>query len=200
MLPPALQSLIDELSKLPGIGPRTAERLALYILRNPEAQSQALAGSLSELHQNIKYCQICHNLSAADLCVICQDSRREATTICIVENPFDIVAIERTASYRGLYHVLGGAISPIDGIGPEQLNIKSLFVRLKANSVGELIVATNSNTEGEATALYIQKQAHEKLGDKIKVTRLASGLPIGSDLEYADQITLGRALEGRRPL
>lgn len=199
MLPSALQNLVDELAKLPGIGPRTAERLAIYILRTPSAESSTLAAALSNLHSHIKFCKNCHNLSEQDLCPICADSRRTQTTICVVEDALDVVAIERTSSYHGLYHVLGGAISPIDGIGPEQLNIKDLIERTNDGGVEELIIATNQTTEGEATAMYIQKQP-ALIKNKTKVTRLASGLPIGSDLEYADQITLGRALENRQNL
>ena len=200
MLPKALQRLIDEFGQLPGIGPRTAERLALSMLRSSKQQSQALAEALSGLHSQIKFCQICHNLSETDQCKICQNSRRDNTVIAIVEDPLDVVAIERTGMFSGLYHVLGGVISPIDGIGPQQLNITSLIKRVKAGGVKELIIATNPTTEGEATAMYIQKRLPKarSASRRIKISRLARGLPIGSDLEYADQITLGRALENRQ--
>ncbi|MBI4101110.1 recombination protein RecR [Candidatus Microgenomates bacterium] len=196
MLPNALQNLINEFAQLPGVGPRTAERFAFYILRMPRSQSQALAQALSKLHQDIRSCSICHNLSEGKICNICGNPRRDSKLIAVVEEPLDVVALEKTGLFKGLYHVLGGVISPIDGIGPEQLNITSLLKRLKGKKVAELIIATNPTTEGEATAMYLQK----RLPKGIKITRLARGLPIGSDLEYADQITLGRALEGRQSL
>ena len=196
MLPKALQDLIEELSRLPGVGPRTAERLATFILRAPVVQAQALAVALEKLHGSIQICSRCHNLAEAKLCAICQSGKRDEAVIAVVEDALDVIALERTGLFHGLYHVLGGAISPIEGIGPDQLNIGNLLKRVKQGRVEELIIATNATTEGEATAMYIQKQ----LPGRVKVTRLARGLPMGSDLEYADPITLGRALEGRQSL
>lgn len=196
MLPEALEALVTEFAKLPGIGPRTAERLAFYTLRASADDAQRLATALNNLHGSIKTCATCFNLAEAEECSICRNPKRDRHVLAIVEEPLDIIAIEKTGSYHGLYHVLGGVISPIDGIGPEQLSIASLLKRLKTLKVEEIILATNPSTEGETTALYIQKQ----LPKKIKVTRLARGLPMGSDLEYADHITLGRALEGRQLL
>lgn len=196
MLPEALQQLVDEFAKLPGIGPRTAERLAFYVLRANPQDAQAMASSLSSLHAAIQTCETCFNLSAGKQCSICMDPKRDTNVLAVVEEPLDIVALEKTGSYRGLYHVLGGVISPIDGVGPEQLNIAALAKRVKDSKIDEIILATNPSTEGEATALYIQKH----LPSGTKITRLARGLPMGSDLEYADQLTLGRALEGRQTL
>lgn len=196
MLPKALVALIEELGKLPGIGPRTAERLALYVYRTPKNYSNALTSALENLHSSINSCKICANLTESDICYVCSNPKRESDVIAVVEEPLDVLAIEKTGSFRGLYHVLGGVISPLDGIGPAQLNLKSLIKRLGDSGVKELIIATNPTTEGEATALYIQKQLTAKKG--ISITRLARGLPVGADLEYADQITLGRALEGRQ--
>ncbi len=196
MLPAALVALVEELARLPGVGPRTAERLAVYLLRSPKNQSVALAATLSGLHDGIRSCQICHNLSEGDICAVCADSSRDQNVMAVVEEALDVLALERAASFRGVYHVLGGVISPIDGIGPDQLNITSLIKRLKEGAFTEIIVATNPSAEGEATALYLQKQ----LPPKLKITRLARGLPMGSDLEYADQVTLMRALEGRQAL
>lgn len=194
MLPQALQALVEELARLPGVGPRTAERLAFYILRSNPQDSQKLAESLTDLHTQIISCAVCHNIGDQIECAICSNPRRETSLLAVVEDALDVIAIEKTGIYSGLYHVLGGALSPIDGIGPEQLNIRTLIKRVKDNTVKEIILATNPSTEGEATALYIQKQ----LPEKVKVTRLARGLPMGSDLEYADHITLGRAVEGRQ--
>lgn len=196
MLPAALEKLVDEFGKLPGIGPRTAERLAFYILKGDANSAEALAAALGQLHGSIQICQQCYNLSESELCAICNNPSRDTKTLAIVEEPLDVIALEKTNMFHGLYHVLGGVISPIDGVGPDQLSIKSLIKRVKNTGVTELIIATNPTTEGEATALYIQKQ----LPAATTITRLARGLPIGSDLEYADQITLGRALEGRQIL
>lgn len=196
MLPSALETLIDEFGKLPGIGPRTAERLAFYVLKAGKPDALALTKALEELHNNINTCEVCLNLSEASICNICSDERRDQSQLAVVEEPLDIVALEKTGQFRGRYHVLGGVISPIDGIGPEQLSIASLLDRLKQNKFDELILALNPSTEGEATALYLQRQ----LPKGLKITRLARGLPMGSDLEYADQITLSRALEGRQAL
>lgn len=196
MLPQSLQFLIDEFGRLPGVGPRTAERFAFYVLRGTKEQSGQLASALNDLHANIKACQVCFNLTENSICEICSDSSRDSVTIAAVEEPLDLIALERTGMFRGRYHVLGGVISPLDGIGPDQLNIVSLIERVKSDGVKELIIATNPTTEGEATALYLQRQ----LPKSVKISRLARGLPMGSDLEYADQITLGRALEGRQAL
>lgn len=196
MLPLGLQKLVDELAKLPGIGPRTAERLASFMLRSSNQDAAALAEAVANLHQSVRSCRQCFSFSESELCNICTNTGRDGNILAVVEEPLDVIALEKTASFKGLYHVLGGVISPIDGIGPEQLNIASLIKRIKKGHVVEVIIATNPTTEGEATALYIQKQ----LPAKTKITRLARGLPIGSDLEYADQITLGRALEGRQTL
>ncbi|HSX15100.1 MAG TPA: recombination mediator RecR [Candidatus Saccharimonadales bacterium] len=195
LLPEPVENLIHELSKLPSIGPRTAERLTFFLLKADPAEAAGLGQALLDLHSGLTRCEVCRNLATNPRCDICSDGSRDQNLLAVVEEPLDVVALERTGHFRGLYHVLGGAISPIDGIGPEQLEVKSLLKRLDSGSIKELILATNPSTEGEATALFIRRQ----LGPaKIKVTRLARGLPIGGDLEYADQITLGRALEGRQ--
>lgn len=193
-MPPALENLIEAFEQLPGVGSRTAERLALFMLKNPKNKAQFLATALENLHEAIGSCERCHNLAEDRLCRVCQDTSRDGSLLAVVEEPLDVMAFERAAIYRGTYHVLGGVISPLEGIGPDQLNIKTLLKRLEAEPVKELIIATNPTAEGEATALYLQKH----LSKKLKITRLARGLPMGSDLEYADQVTLGRALEGRQ--
>jgi len=194
-----LQELIDELARLPGIGPKSAQRVAFYLLKVPPADAKRLAHSIVEVKDKVRLCRLCFNVSDQELCEYCRDSRRDASLICVVQEPPDIVAIERTREYRGLYHVMQGAISPIEGIGPEELRTAELLDRLKpapdAPPVIEVILATNPNIEGEATAMYLSRLL-SPLG--IIVTRLASGLPVGGDLEYADEVTLGRALEGRR--
>ncbi|MBA3628163.1 MAG: recombination protein RecR [Actinobacteria bacterium] len=194
-----LQELIDELARLPGIGPKSAQRVAFYLLKVPPADAKRLAHSIVEVKDKVRLCRLCFNVSDQELCEYCRDSRRDASLICVVQEPPDIVALERTREYRGLYHVLQGAISPIEGIGPEELRTAELLERLKpaphAPPVIEVILATNPNIEGEATAMYLSRLL-SPLG--IIVTRLASGLPVGGDLEYADEVTLGRALEGRR--
>ncbi|MGH2699788.1 MAG: recombination mediator RecR [Actinomycetota bacterium] len=195
-----LQRLIDELSKLPGIGPKSAQRVAFYILKVSGAEARALSEAIDEVKQKVRLCERCFNVADTNLCEICRDSRRESAVICVVQEPPDIIAIERTREYRGLYHVLQGAISPIEGIGPEDLRIKELLARINQPAEGnepvtEVIVATNPNTEGDATAMYLDRLL-SPLG--VGVTRLASGLPVGGDLEYADEVTLGRALGGRR--
>ncbi|MBA2274479.1 MAG: recombination protein RecR [Actinobacteria bacterium] len=194
-----IQELIDELARLPGIGPKSAQRVAFYLLKVPPADAKRLAHSIVEVKDKVRLCQVCFNVSDQELCEYCRDSRRDASLICVLQEPPDIVAIERTREYRGLYHVLQGAISPIEGIGPEELRTAELLDRLKpapgAPPVIEVILATNPNIEGEATAMYLSRLL-SPLG--IIVTRLASGLPVGGDLEYADEVTLGRALEGRR--
>ncbi len=189
--------LLEELERLPGIGPKSAQRLAFYILRSDEASAARLAEAIVEVKRTIHFCSRCFNLAEADLCEICSDARRDTHVVCVVEEPRDVVAIERTGEFRGLYHVLQGAISPIDGIGPDQLRVRELIDRIGAGGIEEIIVATNPNVEGETTALYISRLA-KPLG--VKVTRIASGLPVGGDLEYADEVTLGRALEARREM
>lgn len=194
-----IQELIDELARLPGIGPKSAQRVAFYLLKVPPADAKRLAHSIVEVKDKVRLCQMCFNVSDQGLCEYCRDPRRDASLICVVQEPPDIVAIERTREYRGLFHVLQGAISPIEGIGPEELRTAELLDRLKPTPptppVLEVILATNPNIEGEATAMYLSRLL-SPLG--IIVTRLASGLPVGGDLEYADEVTLGRALEGRR--
>jgi recombination protein RecR len=197
MLPKALEKLIFELSKLPGIGPRSAERLAFFVLKDKSGYHTKLAESLVTLHSSIQACVTCSNLSEQDECKICTDYSRDKSLIAVVEDPLDVIALEKTGAYRGVYHILGGVLSPLEGVGPKELNIANLLKRTKSNDINEIIIATNPSTEGEATAMYIQKLLDEN-GMKIKVTRLARGLPMGSDLEYADQITLERALEGRQ--
>lgn len=199
ILPPALTDVIEALGKLPGVGPRTAERYAYYLVRNDTAKSQALSAALKDLHAGIGYCKKTFALVSAgqDLSDLYTDPTRDKTIVAVVAEPFDIVALEKTGSYKGTYHVLGGLVSPIDGVGPENLRISELVRRIDDDDVQEIILATNASVEGESTALFIQKQ----IGDRpVTVTRLARGLPIGVDLEYADQITLTRALEGRQAL
>lgn len=199
ILPPALTDVIDALAKLPGVGPRTAERYAYFLMRADVAKSKSLASALNQLHDGIGYCKKTFALVPAgqDLSNLYTDPRRHKTVVAVVAEPFDIVALEKTNQFHGTYHVLGGLVSPIDGVGPEQLHINELVQRIDEDNVEEIILATNASVEGESTALYIQQQ----IGDRpVKVTRLARGLPIGVDLEYADQITLGRALEGRQAL
>jgi recombination protein RecR len=190
-----MAQLIEELNKLPGVGPKSAQRLAFHLLRAPEAEAKALSEAILAVKDRIVLCSICQNISETDPCPLCQGNQRDSTTICIVEEPLDILALERTQGYNGLYHVLHGAISPMDGIGPDDLKMKELLTRLQGGLVEEVILATNPNLEGEATAMYLQRMI-EPLG--IKTTRLARGLPFGSDLEYADEVTLTRALEGRQ--
>jgi len=192
-----VQTLIDELSRLPGVGPKGAQRIAFHILQTDKQDVQHLVDALREVAEKVRFCSICFNISEDDTCRICQDSRRDRTAICVVEESKDVAAIERTHEFRGLYHVLGGAISPIDGIGPAQLRIRELCQRLVDTTVTEVILATDPNLEGEATATYIARLI---LPMGVTVTRLASGLPVGADLEYADEITLGRAFAGRLKL
>ncbi|CAB4678119.1 MAG: recombination protein RecR [Actinobacteria bacterium] len=190
-----VQELIDELSRLPGVGPKSAQRIAFYLLQTDDDQAIKLSNVLREVKERVRFCEVCGNVSEEERCNICRDARRNQTMICVVEESKDVQAIERTREYRGLYHVLGGAISPIEGIGPDQLRIKELLTRLSNAQVVEVIIATDPNMEGEATATYIARML-APLG--INVTRLASGLPVGGDLEYADEVTLGRAFAGRR--
>jgi len=187
--------LIEEFHKLPGVGPKSAQRLTYYLLRMPAAEARALAEAILEVKERITFCSACQNVTDVNPCRICASDRRDRTMICVVEEPLDILALERSGSYQGLYHVLHGAISPMDGIGPEELKIEELLSRLRSEEVQEVILATNPNLEGEATAMYLTRLLRP-LGPK--VTRLASGLPVGGDLEYADDVTLSRALEGRQ--
>jgi len=193
---PAVENLITQLSRLPGIGRRTAQRLAFFILKSTSEQALALADAIREVKEKIGFCEECFNLAEGPLCLICQDARRDRTVICVVEDPSDIVAMERTHEFRGVYHVLGGALSPIDGVDPEDLRVAELFERVKRNAATEVVLATNPTMTGEATAVYIA----DRLRGTSKVTRLASGLPVGGDLEYADEVTLGRAFAGRRDM
>ena len=192
-----VQELIDELSRLPGVGPKSAQRIAFYLLQTDDDQAIKLANVLREVKERVRFCEVCGNVSEEDRCNICRDTRRNQTMICVVEESKDVQAIERTREYRGLYHVLGGAISPIEGIGPDQLRIKELLTRLSNAQVVEVIIATDPNMEGEATATYIARMLSH-LG--INVTRLASGLPVGGDLEYADGVTIAQALFARREM
>jgi recombination protein RecR len=195
--PKSLSDLIKELSRLPGIGEKTAQRLAFHILKNPEQKAEKLAEAILEVKKSITYCSICCNIAEEDPCEVCSDLRRDHNLICIVEEPNDVFAIEKTKGYNGAYHVLMGALSPLDGIGPEDLKIKELLSRLGENRVKEIIVATNLSMEGEATSMYLAKLI-KPLG--IKVTRIAYGLPVGGDLVYADEVTLGKSIEGRREM
>ena len=197
MFGPAVQKLIDELSKLPGVGPKTAQRLTFHLLKLPPEEALPLAHALIEVKEVVRFCGRCFNLTEEELCDICRDPRRDITSICVVEEPGDILSIERTHEYRGLYHVLHGAISPVEGIGPEDLKIRELVRRVEAGGVLEVIVATNPGMEGDATAMYLQRQLAPS---GVKVTRLARGLPTGGDLEYVDSVTLLRALQGRHEI
>ncbi|MGA2529006.1 MAG: recombination mediator RecR [Acidimicrobiales bacterium] len=190
-----IQDLVDELGRLPGIGPRSAQRIAFHLLEADRDSALRLAQAIAEVKDRIRLCEQCFNVAETDLCTICADERRDRSVICVVEDPRDIVAVERTREFHGTYHVLGGALSPIDGVGPEQLRVRPLLVRLGTQTVTEVILCTNPNLEGEATAMYLARLL-SPLG--LKVTRIASGLPVGGDLEYADELTLGRAIEGRR--
>jgi recombination protein RecR len=193
----AVQDLIDELGRLPGVGPKSAQRIAFHLLAADPTDVRRLVSALTEVQSKVRFCRVCGNVSEQEECRVCRDPRRDLSVICVVEEPKDVVAIERTREFRGRYHVLGGAISPIEGIGPDALRVRELMVRLQDGGVKELILATDPNLEGEATATYIARLVGS-MG--LKVTRLASGLPVGGDLEYADEVTLGRAFEGRRTL
>ena len=193
----AVQDLIDELGRLPGIGPKGAQRIAFHLLAAEPADVGRLAAALQRVKDEVKFCKVCGNVAEAEECRICRDVRRDLTVICVVEEPKDVVAIERTREFRGRYHVLGGAISPIEGIGPDDLRVRELLQRLQDGAITELILATDPNLEGEATATYLARLI-KPMG--LRVTRLASGLPVGGDLEYADEVTLGRAFSGRRLL
>jgi len=189
-----VQNLIEELSKLPGIGPKSAQRLAFYILKVPPEEAQRLASALVAVKEKIRFCKICYNVTDQEVCEYCRDPRRDDSVLCVVEESNDVIAMEKTGEFKGRYHVLQGAVSPIDGVGPEDIRMKELLQRLQDGKIEEIVVATNPNIEGEATAMYIAKLT-KPLG--IKVTRIASGLPVGGELEYADEVTLGRALQGR---
>lgn len=195
--PESVTRLVSEFSRLPGIGPKTASRLTYYLLRAPVEQVQALGEAVSQLRERITFCSRCFNITEEDPCPVCSDVRREQQSLCVVEEPLDVLAIERTGEYRGLYHVLHGAIAPVEGIGPEDLRIAELVERVKKGSIAEVILATNPSLEGEATAMYIRRQLYAL---HVRITRLARGLPMGGDLEYADAITLARALEGRQEM
>jgi len=194
-LPKSVRDLIEELSKLPGIGPKSAQRLAIYLLHSPDSRVKSLGEAVLNLKENVIFCEECWNVAEISPCTICSSQERDKTIICVVENILDVVAIEKTRDYHGIYHVLHGALSPIEGVGPEQLKLSELFIRSKNGIAKELILATNPSLEGEATALYIQKNLQEN--SLLKVTRIARGLPVGGDLEYADEVTLSRAMMGR---
>jgi len=201
MFSPTVQKLIDELAKLPGIGPKTAQRLTFHLLKVPPEDALPLAQALIDVKEAVRFCTRCFNLTEEELCAVCRDVTRDESVICVVEEPNDVISVERTHEYRGLHHVLGGALSPLDGISPQKLRLAELFERARAGSVREIIVATNPNTAGEATALYIADQLRaETSSGALRITRLAAGLPMGGDLEYADEVTLGRALTGRREI
>ncbi|MBC3763366.1 recombination mediator RecR [Quadrisphaera oryzae] len=193
----AVQDLIDELGRLPGVGPKSAQRLAFHLLAADEDEVARLVSALTEVKRRVRFCSVCGNVAQEEQCRICLDVRRDPTVLCVVEEPKDVVAIERTREFRGRYHVLGGAISPIEGVGPDDLRVRELLARLASGEVTEVILATDPNLEGEATATYLARML-KPMG--LRVTRLASGLPVGGDLEYADEVTLGRAFEGRRLL
>ena len=196
MLSPAVENLVAQLTRLPGIGTRTAQRLAFHILSTPKEEALALATAIEEVKERVRFCRECGNLTEDELCAICVDPRRDRTVVCVVEQPVDVVSLERTHEYRGLYHVLGGSLSPLDGVEPSDLRVDELLLRTESGGIEEVVLATNPNMTGEATAAYLA----DRLRGRVTVTRLASGLPVGGDLEYADEVTLGRALAGRRPL
>ena len=196
MLSPSVENLVTQLTRLPGIGRRTAQRLAFHILSTQPEDALALSRAIDEVKARVRFCRECGNLTESELCDVCDDARRDRSVICVVEQPVDVVSVERTGEYRGLYHVLGGALSPLDGVEPADLRIDGLLARVAANGVTEVVLATNPTMTGEATAAYLA----DRLRDKVRVTRLASGLPVGGDLEYADEVTLGRALAGRRSM
>jgi recombination protein RecR len=193
---PAVENLVAQLTRLPGVGTRTAHRLAFHLLRVPKDEAAALAAAIEEVKERVRFCSECGNLTEEDRCQICKDERRDRALVCVVEQPADLISVERTHEYRGLYHVLGGALSPIDGVEPAHLRIDELMSRVERNGIEEVVLATNPNMTGEATAAYLA----DRLRGRVRVTRLASGLPVGGDLEYADEVTLGRALAGRREM
>jgi recombination protein RecR len=196
MLSPAVDNLVAQLTRLPGIGSRTAQRLAFHLLSTPKDEALALATAIGEVKERVRFCGECGNLTESELCEICLDPRRDRTVVCVVEQPVDVISLERTHEYRGLYHVLGGSLSPLDGVEPEHLRIDELLQRVAKGEIREVVLATNPNMTGEATAAYLA----DRLRERATVTRLASGLPVGGDLEYADEVTLGRALAGRREI
>ena len=196
VLSPSVDNLVAQLTRLPGIGSRTAQRLAFHILQVGKEEAQALAEAIHDVKERVRFCRECGNLTEEELCSICLDTRRDRTVVCVVEQPVDVISLERTHEYRGLYHVLGGSLSPLDGVEPEHLRIDELLRRVATGEITEVVLATNPNMTGEATAAYLA----DRLRDRATVTRLASGLPVGGDLEYADEVTLGRALAGRREI
>jgi recombination protein RecR len=196
VLSPAVDNLVAQLSRLPGVGQRTAQRLAFHLLSTRKEEALALAAAIEDVKERVRFCRECGNLTEEELCGICADARRDRSVVCVVEQPVDVISLERTHEYRGLYHVLGGSLSPLDGVEPEHLRIDELLRRVAAGGIAEVVLATNPNMTGEATAAYVA----DRLRDRVRVTRLASGLPVGGDLEYADEVTLGRALAGRREL
>jgi recombination protein RecR len=196
MLSPAVDNLVAQLTRLPGIGTRTAQRLAFHLLSTRKEDALALSSAIQDVKERVGFCRECGNLTEDELCSICTDARRDRSVVCVVEQPVDVLSLERTHEYRGLYHVLGGSLSPLDGVEPEDLRLGELIRRVEGGGIEEVVLATNPNMTGEATAAYLA----ERLRDRVRVTRLASGLPVGGDLEYADEVTLGRALTGRREL
>jgi recombination protein RecR len=196
VLSPSVDNLVAQLTRLPGIGSRTAQRLAFHVLSTPKDEALALATAIEEVKERVRFCRECGNLTEEELCAICLDARRDRTVVCVVEQPVDVISLERTHEYRGLYHVLGGSLSPLDGVEPEHLRIDELLQRVAQGEIREVVLATNPNMTGEATAAYLA----DRLRDRATVTRLASGLPFGGDLDYADEVTLGRALAGRREI
>jgi recombination protein RecR len=196
VLSPSVDNLVAQLTRLPGIGSRTAQRLAFHLLSTPREEALALAEAIGDVKERVRFCADCGNLTEAERCEICLDARRDRTVVCVVEQPVDVISLERTHEYRGLYHVLGGSLSPLDGVEPEHLRIGELLQRVADGEIREVVLATNPNMTGEATAAYLAG----RLRDRVTVTRLASGLPVGGDLEYADEVTLGRALAGRREI
>ena len=197
MLPKSVQNLIDEFSKLPGVGPKSAARLAFYLLTKPKSDVESLGKSILGLVENLKYCDVCYNIAETEICLICSNSKRDPSIITVVEEPLDVIALEKSLGINGLYHVLGGVISPINGVSPEDLRIDQLIRRVQGGEIREIVLATNPNLEGEATAAYLKNKIFA-VNSEIKITRIARGLPIGGDLEYADEVTLKRSLEGRR--
>jgi recombination protein RecR len=196
VLSPAVENLVAQLTRLPGVGTRTAHRLAFHLMQRPSSEALALAHAIEEVKERVRFCRECGNLTEEELCGICADARRDRSVVCVVEQPVDVISLERTHEYRGLYHVLGGSLSPLDGVEPEHLRIGELLRRVEAGGIEEVVLATNPNMTGEATAAFLA----DRLRERVRVTRLASGLPVGGDLEYADEVTLGRALAGRREL
>jgi recombination protein RecR len=196
VISPSVDNLVAQLSRLPGVGTRTAQRLAFHLLRAPKDEALALAAAVQDVKERVRFCRECGNLTEDDLCAICEDARRDRTIVCVVEQPVDLISVEKTHEYRGLYHVLGGSLSPLDGVEPEHLRISELLARVERNGIEEVVLAMNPNMTGEATAAFLA----DRLRGRVRVTRLASGLPVGGDLEYADEVTLGRALAGRREM